>query len=92
MNKLPSTGAMLFIGKMLLVHCLNAHGANAWEDTCETFANIYEDGKDLCNTIFGDAFEYTTNEDKAYTMWYVSMWPYVLPPFVSSCILMAWAY
>jgi len=40
------------------------------EYTCDTFANIYDDGEDLCNTMFGDAFEYTTDEDNAFSMWW----------------------
>jgi len=42
----------------------------AWEDTCQKFSQIYDNGKDLCETMFGDAFVYETNEDNAYTMWW----------------------
>jgi len=31
-------------------------------------------GEDLCNTMFGDAFTAIADEDKAFTMWYVSQY------------------
>lgn len=47
-----------------------AHTTMAWEDTCKPFREIYADGEDLCNTMFGDAFVYETDESQAYTMWF----------------------
>lgn len=44
--------------------------AYAWEDTCKPFPEIYADGEELCNKMFDDSFEYTTDEDKGYTMWW----------------------
>lgn len=37
---------------------------------CQTFAALYGNGRTLCNTLFGDAFEYTDDLEKAYTMWF----------------------
>mmetsp|Transcript_28819 Transcript_28819/g.46266 ORF Transcript_28819/g.46266 Transcript_28819/m.46266 type:complete len:339 (-) Transcript_28819:199-1215(-) len=37
---------------------------------CKRFDQIYDDGKDLCETMFGQAFKYETNEAAAYTMWF----------------------
>lgn len=39
-------------------------------DECRTFEDIYANGEALCNTMFGDAFVYTTEESEAYTMWF----------------------
>jgi len=37
---------------------------------CQTFAEIYTNGEQLCNTMYGDAFVYTEDEANAYTMWF----------------------
>lgn len=55
----------------LLVATLTQN-AVAWDETCSTFGEIYADGKELCEILWDDAFEYTTDEDKAYTMWWFS--------------------
>lgn len=34
---------------------------------CKPIGEIYADGKDLCETIWGDAFKYETNERDAFT-------------------------
>lgn len=54
----------------LAVLALSVPSAHAWEETCDTFASIYEDGKGLCEKMFGTAFKYETDEAKAYTMWF----------------------
>lgn len=59
---------MKLILSFLIISLLSE--VEAWEDTCQPFHEIYTDGKDLCETIFGDAFVYETNESKAYTMWW----------------------
>ena len=42
----------------------------AW-DTCAKFKDIYPSGRELCEVMWGDSFEYTsTNEANAYTMWF----------------------
>lgn len=38
--------------------------------SCKTFADIYDSGEDLCNTMFGDAFVATADEKNAFTMWW----------------------
>lgn len=42
----------------------------AWENNCSKISEIYTDGKDLCERMWDDAFEYTVDEDKAFTMWW----------------------
>lgn len=37
---------------------------------CRPFHEIYSGGKELCEVMWNDAFEYTTDESKAYTMWW----------------------
>ncbi|KAH9246220.1 hypothetical protein BASA81_016254 [Batrachochytrium salamandrivorans] len=43
---------------------------------CRTMGSLYTDGQDLCNTMFGEAFEYVPTSsptyDLAYTMWFFS--------------------
>lgn len=53
---------------LLLATC--ATNAFAWEDNCQPFKEIYADGKELCEIMWGDAFEYSTDEENAYTMWW----------------------
>lgn len=53
---------------LFLVLCVSP--AIAWEETCTPFHEIYADGEELCNTIFGDAFVYSTDEANAFTMWW----------------------
>jgi len=57
---------------MMMMMCallLGRYAVNA-QPQCRTFENIYGNGESLCNTIFGSAFVYDTNEDDAYTMWF----------------------
>jgi len=42
----------------------------AVEPECRTFEEVYGNGKNLCERMYGDAFVYSTDEDKAYTMWF----------------------
>jgi len=42
---------------------------NAWKN-CRKFKDIYPSSKELCEVSFGDAFEYSTDESSAYTMWW----------------------
>lgn len=38
---------------------------------CKTFAELYSDGRGLCDRMFGDAFVYTEGDSsQAYTMWH----------------------
>lgn len=37
---------------------------------CKRFDTIYANGKELCENMWGGAFKYETQEDKAYTMWF----------------------
>lgn len=37
---------------------------------CRSFEAIYGTGEQLCNTMWGGAFVYTTDESNAYTMWF----------------------
>jgi len=60
---------MTFTKAILALALLDA-AAQAYEQTCAPFHEIYDDGEDLCNTMFGTAFKYTTDEDSAYTMWW----------------------
>jgi len=45
---------------------------DAWTpgNGCVKFKDIYADGKDLIERMWGDAFNYTHDEDMAYTMWW----------------------
>lgn len=45
-------------------------GVHAWESTCTPFKDIYKDGKDLCERMWGESFIYSTDEAKAFTMWW----------------------
>jgi len=45
--------------------------ANAWTgDNCKKFSEIYTNGSDLINRMWGDSFKYEVDETKAYTMWW----------------------
>jgi folate receptor len=60
-----------YLKTTLLPLLLLAAPAAAWEDTCTKFSEIYTGGQDLCETMWGDAFSYETDESKAFTMWWV---------------------
>lgn len=65
--------ASCFAGVAMLVLICCSSQASAQTPTqpqCKRFDEIYTDGKDLCETIFGQAFKYETNEAAAYTMWF----------------------
>ncbi|KAH9246221.1 hypothetical protein BASA81_016255 [Batrachochytrium salamandrivorans] len=57
-----------------LASASNAPTSTSNNVPCQPFANLYDDGKDLCNTMFGEAFEYVPTSsptyDLAYTMWF----------------------
>lgn len=48
--------------------------AASGDGTCQKFHQIYDDGADLCNSIFSTSFKYVAKTDpdydKAYTMWW----------------------
>jgi len=49
----------------------DGHGhSHAHDPKCKKFSEIYANPKDLCEKMFDYAFEYTTDEDNAYTMWF----------------------
>lgn len=64
----PSYARTLLLSLAVLGSALPA--VRSYEDTCAPFHEIYEDGEDLCNTIFGDSFVYS-EDPNAYTMWWV---------------------
>jgi len=37
---------------------------------CATFAEIYGNGKALCENMWAGSFVYETNESASYTMWF----------------------
>jgi len=37
---------------------------------CKTFREIYGGGKQVCENMWGDAFKYEPDEDKAFVMWW----------------------
>lgn len=41
-----------------------------YEDTCSPFTEIYEDGTQLCEVMWGGAFEVVDDEEQGYTMWF----------------------
>jgi folate receptor len=62
------------VAKELLfgITTLGVRGTAAWTagQGCQKFSEIYSDGEDLVNRMWNDAFEYSTDEDRAYTMWW----------------------
>jgi len=52
---------------VMALFCLPAH---AWDPTCKPIGELYQNGEAICNELFGDSFMYSTDEDKAYTMWW----------------------
>ena len=44
-------------------------GASAW-GTCQPFSEIYASGKELCEKMWNDSFEYQADEAAAYSMWF----------------------
>ena len=59
------SGLLLTILAAFLVQALSNP-----ELQCKEAQYIFHDGRDLCETIFGDAFTYEPNEDLGYTMWF----------------------
>lgn len=44
--------------------------AYGYEDTCSPFHEIYKSGTELCEVMWGGAFEVVDDEDRGYTMWF----------------------
>lgn len=44
--------------------------SNGYEDNCSPFHEIYSDGQDLCESMWGDAFVVVDDDQSAYTMWF----------------------
>jgi len=42
----------------------------AWEDVCSPFAEIYANGTELCEVMWGGAFVVVPDEEPGYTMWF----------------------
>lgn len=64
---------MIHMKKIVLALTLcHFKAAFAYEQDCKPFSEIYTGGQDLCETLFGTAFTYETDEDNAYTMWWFS--------------------
>jgi len=65
----PLPTANLLVG---LVALGGLTAVDAWTpgNGCVKFKDIYTDGEDLINRMWGEAFNYTHDEDMAYTMWW----------------------
>ena len=48
----------------------SAPTVSAWEDICSPFEEIYADGTELCEIMWGGAFEVVPDESHGYTMWF----------------------
>jgi len=61
-----------FAGKLLLQALAFGGLGRAVADSpqCRPFREIYSDGKQLCEQMWGDAFRYDSDEHRAYTMWF----------------------
>jgi len=58
--------------KYLLLHAgavasVTAAGAS---EVCSTFGQVFSGPEDMCNRLYGEAFLYTEDESKAFTMWH----------------------
>jgi len=51
-----------------LVALLAAHVSG--NPNCTRMGTLYQNGKDMCETMWGGAFKYTNDKSKAYTMWF----------------------
>jgi len=58
----------------LVVFCVYTgavgYAAAATSPDCKRFHELYPSGKELCENMWDGAFEYQTDETKAYTMWF----------------------
>jgi len=53
--------------KILLAAGLTGAAASS---ECKRFDEIFADGEDICNNLFGNAFVYTEDDNDAFTMWF----------------------
>ena len=60
---------VLFVAVFLLSSLRKIEGSDT-APQCRTFEEIYGNGEQLCNTMWGNAFVYTADENNAYTMWF----------------------
>lgn len=58
--------AFLASSSTFTVHAQTQDSANE----CKTFAEIYGNGKNLCQNMWDGAFKYEEDEDNAYVMWF----------------------
>jgi folate receptor len=61
------------MGPFVLVLVLTTHSVAASDPEsleCRKMGDIYADGKDLCETMWGDSFMYEDDESKGYTFWF----------------------
>lgn len=63
-------GRAVIPGLLLLLLFFLATLSVSHAQECKTFAELYGDGRTLCNRIFGDSFEYSDDLENAYTMWF----------------------
>jgi len=69
-NKLALLVSLLIQAKLSLLHVVLV---GAYEDTCTPFPEIYKDGTELCEVMWGGAFEVVDDNDETnagYTMWF----------------------
>jgi len=66
-NKLAVLATLLLIATQTVLLF-----ASAYEDTCQPFPEIYADGTELCEVMWGGAFEVVADDENnaAYTMWF----------------------
>mmetsp|Transcript_39531 Transcript_39531/g.63404 ORF Transcript_39531/g.63404 Transcript_39531/m.63404 type:complete len:316 (+) Transcript_39531:3-950(+) len=57
-------------GYSLLLHLLLLASQAAAQLQCQSFAQIYDNGTELCENMWGDAFKVVDNISEAYTMWF----------------------
>jgi folate receptor len=55
---------------LFLFGAVAIHTVSAWEEICSPFHEIYADGTELCEVMWGGAFEVKDDEENAYTMWF----------------------
>ena len=55
---------------LALAAVLMSRPALAWEDICSPFEDIYADGTELCEVMWGGAFEVVPDDQPGYTMWF----------------------
>jgi folate receptor len=63
------TAAHLVVG-ICAVIATQSSAQDTQPPDCKRFDQIYKSGKELCENMWGSAFKYESDEDKAYTMWF----------------------